>query len=340
MRIWFPVIRAGSGSDVYIQRLVAGLQARGVDACLQWFDRRYEFFPHLLRRVDPPSGTRIIHANSWNGFAFFRPRMPLIVTAFHCVYRCGYPGWKSLGQALYHDHWIGHYERRSFSCAEACVALTPSAVMDFETRFQLPPFEIIHGWVDVERFKPIDGPPSWPRKGGRILIVGNNSKRKGMDLLPKLRAALGLDFSIHVVGGLRARGAAECPGISFLSGLSEEDLVSEYRRADIVVSLSRHEGFGYTILEAMACAKPIVAFDVTGVRDIVEDGVTGFLVDVGDIDKLARRCQLIASDHDMAMRMGRLGRDLTVHRFSQESAIRSYLNLYEHIASDAFRPKS
>ncbi len=327
MRIWFPVIRARSGSDVYIERLVKGLRSLGIDACLQWFDRRYEFLPDLLRSVKPPIGTSLIHANTWNGFAFARAGLPLVVTAFHCVYRCGYPVWKSRAQALYHDHWIGRYERQSFLRAAAVVVMTPSAAEDFSQRFTMPPCTMIHGWVNTETFKPaVDAPVADGTI--RILIVGNNSKRKGMDLLPQLRYRLGPEFVITVVGGLRGSQGDACAGVSYKRRLSEAELVAEYQSSDLVVSLSRYEGFGYSALEGMACGKPVVAFNVTGIRDVVMHDISGRLVPDGDVASLARECRDIAYRRELAREMGRNGRAKSVKQFNEATAVASYLKLY------------
>lgn len=327
MRIWFPTIRARSGSDVYIERLVAGLRERGIDACLQWFDHRFELQPAALQYIKAPAGTDLIHANSWNGFAFARRELPLVVTAFHCVYRSGFPAWKTRLQSTYHDYWIGHFERRSFARAAAVVTMTPSAAKDFSNHFELPGLTLIHGWVDMDVFTP-------RRKGAiphdiiRILIVGNSSKRKGMDLLPMLRNKLDRQFSITVIGGLRADWREGCPGVTFKSGLSQSELVKEYQEADAIVSLSRHEGFGYTVLEAMACAKPVVAFDVTGIRDVVKPDVTGFLVAPEDIAGLANMCKRIGSHAELADEMGRAGRALALQCFGQDEAVAKYIDLY------------
>jgi len=336
MRIWFPAIRARSGSDVYVERLVAGLRARGVDARLQWFDHKFEFVPGLLRRVRAPQETDLIHANSWNGFAFARDGIPLVVTAFHCVFRCGYPEWKTLAQRMYHDGLIGRYEQWSFARASSVVAMTPSAAADFKDRFSLPPLSVIHGWVDANVF--CEGAARKFGEGGiRILIVGNNSKRKGTDLLPELRARLDSSFLVTVVGGLRGQHGDVMNGIIHKSGLSVVELVNEYQTADLVISLSRHEGFGYSALEAMACAKPVVAFDVTGIRDVVVNGVTGVLVPPESVNELARACEKIAEQPTVAMKMGANGRKLALTKFREEDALVAYIKGYHQLLCEMRR---
>lgn len=338
MKIWFPTIRAGSGSDIYVERLAVALRERGVEVCLQWFDRRHEFFPAALRGIKPPVGTDLIHANTWNGFAFARPSIPLVVTAFHCVYRNGYPEWKTRAQALYHDHWIGRYERWSFARADAVIALTPSAVADFAQRFAMPPTTVIPGWVDTEVFAPGDSGDATADRF-RVLIVGNASKRKGMDLLPRLRDALGERFVITVIGGLRADGSDRCAGVAYKTRLSLRELVSEYQQTDVVVSLSRYEGFGYTALEAMACGKPVVAFDVTGLRDVLAQGTSGILVTPGDVASLASKCRLLADQPDLARRMGAVGRAAATGRFRKSSAVDAYLKIYRGLTAGSGHPR-
>ncbi len=330
MRVWFPSIQAGSGSDVYTERLVAALKGRGVDARPQWFDRRYELLPDVLRRIKPPNGTDVIHSNSWNGFAFARTGLPLVVTVFHCVYHCGYPEWKTRAQALYHDLLVGRYERRSFARAAAAVAMTPSAAEDFQKRFTLPQLVLAHGWVDTETFRPATDAPV-ATDTVRILIVGNNSKRKGMDLLPQLRNRLGPEFSITVVGGLRAERGGVCAGVTYRQRLSESELVREYQCADLVVSMSRYEGFGYTALEAMACAKPVVAFAATGIRDVVHDGESGVLVPIDDVEAMAEACTRLAADRTRMRQFGEHGAFLARGIYGRDRALSSYLDLYARL---------
>ena len=331
MKIWFPTIRARSGSDVYVERLVAALRERGIDARLQWFESKYEYLPQALVGVMPPEGTTLIHANSWNGFAFARPSIPLVVTAFHCVYRNGYPHWKSLAQSLYHDHWIGRYEHRSFRRADATVVMTPSAAEDFDQRFTMPSLTLIHGWVDTDVFTP--GPPEVRHDGPtRILIVGNASKRKGIDLLPKLITQLGDRFEVTIIGGLRSKDGKRDIGATFRRGLTRDELIGAYQASDIVVSLSRYEGFGYSVLEAMACGKPVVAFNAVGIRDVVASGVTGLLAPTNDLSSLVAFCERLSLNPQEAQEMGMLGRELSLTRFSKNAAVEAYVSLYEQLA--------
>lgn len=335
MRVWLPAIRAGSGSDVYVQRLAAGLRQVGIDAREQWFDARWELVPQGLRWAEMPPGTDIVHAGSWQGFAFARRGVPLVVTAFHNVYRSGYPQWKSIAQKIYHDEFAARWERKTFARADALVTMAQSAAQEFQSRFDLPPMHVIAGWVNTQRFSPGPSRSAPASRSGRvrILIVANRSRRKGFDLLPRFARLLGERFHVTVVAGLRARQQAGMAAVdSWLSGLSESELIQAYRDADIIVSLARHEGFGYTVLEAMACARPVVAFDVTGVRDLVSRGRSGLLVPVEDVDALAACCAELADQPGRATEMGTEGRRLSLEVFSQDAALARYVELYRSLS--------
>jgi glycosyltransferase involved in cell wall biosynthesis len=152
-----------------------------------------------------------------------------------------------------------------------------------------------------------------------------------MDLLQALSSLLGDRFAITVVGGLRGGRGAGCAGIDYRQGLSLTELVHEYQQADIVVSLSRYEGFGYTALEAMACGKPVVAFDVVGLRDVVADCETGLLAGVDDVATLAALCKRLATHPDEAEAMGRAGRVRATDWFGKSAAVEAYIELYRSL---------
>lgn len=335
MKIWLPSIRARSGSDVYVERLADGLRSRGVEPVVQWFPHSLQYCPWLLRNQSAPPHTDIINANSWIAFAFRRSSIPLVATVLHCVAGRGYPDWKTFSQKLFHDHLVRRFESASFSTADAVIAISDSTSSEAAEDFGAGDIRTIPLWVDINTFSP-GALPSHPTPGTRVLIVGNMSRRKGGDLIAPLCDALGKDFQVTVVAGLRGEAphvSATSATLRFVSGLTKGQLVGAYRAADIVVSLSRHEGFGYTALEGMACGKPVVAFDVSGLRDVVVDGETGLLVPVGDVQTLARACSTLRMDPALAQRMGQYGRERALTVFTEERAMDAHLQLYSELLS-------
>lgn len=334
MKIWLPSVRSNSGSDVFVERLAALLAQVGCEPVVTWFPLHHELCPWLLRAAPIPEGTDIIHANSWNAFAFSGRGIPLIVTVHHCVRGRGYPKWKGPLQALYHDHWIGRFEAKSFQEADAVLCGSASAAAEVEETFDLvKKIDVVEYWLDASVFRPSYATTAAPPK---VLWVGNMSLRKGGDLLPAFRQFLDPSIELHVVGGRRGQTAGLehlGPNVKVWSRLEESDLVKLYQDCEVTVCLSRHEGFGYTALEAMACGRPVVAFNVTGLKDVVADGMTGILKSCGDLVGVAAACKELIEKPAQARSMGLAGRERAEHRFSASGAALRYIKIYRDAIS-------
>ena len=97
------------------------------------------------------------------------------------------------------------------------------------------------------------------------------------------------------------------------------DMVSALQASHIVCFPSYREGLPKALLEACACGKPIVAFDVPGVREIVQDQVNGCLVPFGDIAKMAQCVERLILDKALRTQFGEAGRAMVEGEFSQAS---------------------
>jgi len=337
MKIWLPSIRARSGSDVYVERLAEALRTHGAEPVVQWFPHCYQYFPWALYREPAPANTDLINANSWIAFAFRRRSIPLVATALHCVAGRGYPEWKSLPQAIFHDHMVRRFERASFGVSDATIAISDSTRVEVGEDFEVRKIRAIPLWVDTNVFSPSLHPRAADPGRTRILIVGNMSRRKGGDLIGPFCDALDRQFEVTVVAGLRGQApkiSERGAGLRFVSGLTADQLVAMYRDTDIVVSLSRHEGFGYTALEGMACGKPVVAFDVPGLRDVIVHETTGVLAPVANTEALAQACRALVTNPELARTLGEQGRRRATTFFTVNRAMEAHLALYRELLAN------
>ena len=101
--------------------------------------------------------------------------------------------------------------------------------------------------------------------------------------------------------------------------------------ADLLAMPSLNEGMGLSIVEAMVLSLPVVATDVGGISDVVEDGVTGILVPPREPKSLANSCVDILKDPKRAMSMGHAGKKRAMAYFDIERMIRSYASLYREL---------
>ncbi len=97
---------------------------------------------------------------------------------------------------------------------------------------------------------------------------------------------------------------------------------------DLFVLPSDYEGLPLTVLEAMAAGKPVVSTRVGGVPELVEDGLTGFLVPPRDPEALSQAILRLAKDRDLCQRMGQAGQRKVLERFDISQAARGYETLY------------
>ena len=121
----------------------------------------------------------------------------------------------------------------------------------------------------------------------------------------------------------------------FLGDVKESLLPSLYNCADVFVFPSLQEGQGIALLEAQASAKPVVAFNVGGVREAVHEGVTGLLVERGNSDDLAEAILRLLSDATMRLRMGAGGREFVLANYTWDVCAQKMLKVYWEAAGVA-----
>ena len=100
---------------------------------------------------------------------------------------------------------------------------------------------------------------------------------------------------------------------------------------DALAMPSHWEGFGLTAVEAMAAAKPVVGTKVPGLQEIIVDGETGFLVNIGDAEALAEKLILLIKDEKLRTDMGLAGRKRVQNKFSKNVHDRKWLTAYRSL---------
>lgn len=331
IKIWFPAIKGKSGTDVYTRRLADALQHRGVATEITWFSPYYQFAPYLLRNVSPPPGTHIIHTNSWNGFAFKRPRIPLVVTEHHCVFDPRYRPYKTRAQHIFHETMIRRFEMASFRVASVITAVSHFTASSLANTLGISSTHVIHNWIDTSTFTPPDLGASPSKHHFRLLFIGNLSMRKGADLLVPIMRELGAGFELWFTSGLkRLRPGRVVQNMVPLGCLTEEsELIGAYRQCDALLFPSRFEGFGYVALEAMACGKPVIAANNSALPEVVKNGETGILCQTDDISAFVSAIQKLAANREILLAYGQAARRRVESLFSEDLIIPQYISLYE-----------
>ena len=320
----------GSGSDVYTRRLADALIRRGMNATITWFPHYYEFFPHLLRNITPPANTDIIHSSSWYGFAFKRKNLPLVITEHGSIFDIAFIKFMSVSQRLYHNLLIKFYVRKTYKAAAAICAVSNYISRQIDRSTPHKNIVAIHNWYTPPK---LNSDSSKKNKNKfRVLCVGNHSKPKGTELLPQLAALLDSDnIEILYIAGLRGkRLVKKNSNMRFLPCMSEQELARHYTRADVLISTSRYEGFGYTILEALTHGAPVICFNHSALPELVIDGYNGFMVETDDIEAMADRIKRLKNDPDLRQKLS-AGALESAERYSESRLVEKYIDLYRSL---------
>jgi len=154
-----------------------------------------------------------------------------------------------------------------------------------------------------------------------VLYAGRLSTEKGV--LDLVAAADGIPLVVAGDGPLRGR----VPGARGF--VPHDELQDLYARAAVVACPSHREGFGVACLEAMAHGRPVVAGDVGGLRDLVVDGETGYLVPPRDVPALREALERLLGDPELRRRLGAAGRERAGRHFSWDTVTAATLAVYE-----------
>ena len=117
--------------------------------------------------------------------------------------------------------------------------------------------------------------------------------------------------------------------VTFMGGMSQDDLIAHYRRTGVVANVSYSESFGMSLVEALACRTPVIATRVGGMPGIVgDDASVGLLVDRGDVGALADALTAVLGDDDRRRSMAERARDRVVDRYSWDRVAAVLADVY------------
>ncbi len=327
--IWFPTVRTGTGTDVFTERLVAGLNERGIRAEITWLPLRAEYAPWTVAIPKPPVWATIAHVNTWLHSRFLPKNIPVVATLHHSIHDPALRPHKGWLRAAYHHWWIAPNERRVMQRATKVTAVSQFvADMARKTLCDVP-VQVIYNGVDTDLFCP--GPEkATPNTPFRLLYVGSWMRRKGVDLLAPIMRELGEDFELYYTGGAAAEpDKASMPNnMHDLGRLNQQQVIQQMQQADAFLFPSRSEGFGLVAAEAMACGIPVISARSSSLTEVIEDGVTGLLITPGDIQAFATAVHTLATDTTLCVSMAETARSRAESCFSMESMCDRYESTY------------
>lgn len=197
--------------------------------------------------------------------------------------------------------------------------------------------EVIHCGIDTSFFTPIKKPQ--PKKDNIILSVGRLSSVKGFAYLTFACSILKQrrnSFHCMIIGEgeerheleelIRIHGLDEV--VQLLGAKPQSEIIKYHQRARLFVLPSVFESMGVATMEAMACGLPVIATEVWGVPELVEDGKNGFLVPPKDPEALAEKMERLLLDPDLCQRFGREGRKKVEREFNLKTEVNKLIKIW------------
>ena len=342
MRPLYISPKGRGGVDFGIQNILRSVRRYGApEAQLLQLPDLYNFAPHLIQRALPPgwhAGFDILQGRSRVGFALKVPGKPLVTTVHHLTTDPELQPYSSLQQRMFYRLVESRYDGWSIRAADAVVCVSRYTQRMVEQTYGKRDTVLIYDGMDSEVFVPPpgmqrrdDGLPPRPERI-RLLFIGNRTRRKGFDLLPRIMDALPDEYVLFYNGGFQDTGAL--PQHARMVNIGTPDragLVAAYQSCDILLFPSRLEGFGIAPAEALLCGRPVVTTDIAALPEVVDHGLNGFLCPRNDVAAYAARVRELGEDAAMRRRFGEHGRDKIVRCFGYDQLGQGFVRLYEQL---------
>jgi glycosyltransferase involved in cell wall biosynthesis len=238
-----------------------------------------------------------------------------------------------------------------FNLTRADRILSTSMIMARQTnRFTRKPVEVTPFGVDIHQFSPIK---RLVHPGIVVGTVKNLEPKYGVDyLLHAFRILSGrnpqLTLNLLIVGGGSQRDQLETlaarlgiqGSVTFTGHVPYREIARCHNMIDVSVFLSTSDSFGVAAVEASACGNPVVASNVGGLPEVVEHGVTGFIVPPRDPHKTADAIEKLVLDGGLRACMGSAGRQRVKKLFNWDDNVSQMIDIYDSTLHPQVAPQS
>lgn len=192
--------------------------------------------------------------------------------------------------------------------------------------------EVIYNGIDIRKYHPSQEKMVCRRHNIEeqfVLFIGRDTRKKRFDLVCDVAKNMPeTDFAVRIVGDINNNDVPE--NVTLLPYLSEEEIIQLYSAADVFLFPSEDEPFGLVTAEAMACETPVVGHTSGATSEIVEDGVSGFIVE-NNVSDIVGKLNVLLSDHHLKTDMGSRARKRIQKNFTIHHMAKQYYRLYEQV---------
>jgi len=225
----------------------------------------------------------------------------------------------------------GYWHKWAKSYDQVDMFLAPSQFMAaIVGKYRVPPDKIsmLHNGIDIDRYD-YSG-----EDDGYAVYFGRLSKEKGIETLLRAHHYISSKIPLKIIGTgpLMKELEERYTGVEFTGYKSGNALSELVRRASFVVVPSEwYENCSMSVLEAMAYGKPIIGSRIGGIPEQIEDGKTGFLFEMGNVEELAEKMIILTEDEGLRKKMGKAAREKLEKEYSLDSHCNMLMEIYESL---------
>ena len=331
-----------------------------------------KMFHNLSKNVEMSQHTihaDVVHCHTWYThlagiFTKELLQIPLILTT-HSLET--HRPWKveQLGNGYFLSRWI---ENHAYATADGVIAVSKQMKTDVIEAYGVNPEKVtvIHNGIDPEFYKPTFDTNLLAEYGINpdipfVLFVGRITRQKGISQLIWAANYFNTNCQIVLCAGAPDTDEIAKETETLISDLKSQRngviLISEmlprekikvlYSHARVFACPSLYEPFGIINLEALSCETPVVGSAVGGIPEIIEEGKTGFLIELEPVSRadfnpkypekfqrnFAQKVNQLLDDENLANQMGKAGRETVLEKFSWESIAKTTFNYYNEVIS-------
>ena len=164
-----------------------------------------------------------------------------------------------------------------------------------------------------------------------------------------MRIIKGIHYLLQAVGELKLKnlelwligGDLEAPlepflkkysgSFKYMGAIAQRDLYKYYSQGSLFVNFALEDGFSMAALEAIACGCAVICSDATGAKDVIRDGIDGFIVPSRDVEALKKKILYLYENMDICRQMGRKARENITNNFTWDDYGEKIINVYRNL---------
>lgn len=313
----------------------------------------YSHYEEILK-INKKCKVDIVQTPIWDSlgfYALFDSRFNLVVTLHTSM--------KTIFEGVYHinEEVEFHIEVEEYLLNKSKFIVSNSKAIEkqynqyYNDACEGKTFLIPHGLEDMRKFVKNNKKLSDNSDNIEILFVGRLEYRKGIDIIFECVPYICKKYN-NVIFRFCGDNTINMPNsettykdyflskynefserVIFEGYISDEEIIDRYSNCDIFIAPSRFESFGLIFLEAMIFSKPVIGTNIGGIPEVVENGVSGILIENENSENLKNALIKLIENKDIRESMGKNGRRIYEEKFTAEIVANKFIDYYKNILS-------